>query len=392
MNFKGLADESEIIALLSDLVSIESVNPAYKGGRRGEVAVGEYVARYLRGLNLEPIIQPALPGRSNVLGRLNGTRDTVLIFEAHMDTVTLEPMADALTPKIRDGRMYGRGSCDDKASLTAMMYAMKLLQAHADGDHASFLLAATIDEELAYTGVTALIESRPNASAAVVGEPTSLVPVITHKGVERFRIRTCGRAAHTARLHEGNNAIYQMVEVIRTLREKIEPRLPARSLPRVGAPTICISTIHGGLQVNMVPDECVIEIDRRTVPGETPEGVLAEIDAALDELRRREPSFLIEREPSTVSDYALDTPPASAIAQAALTASRAFGRDNAFGGAAYGSDASKLSEVGHIPSIVLGPGDILQAHSGDEWVEIAQVVQAAELYAQIAVEFGRNPK
>lgn len=388
MNFKGLAVESEIVALLSDLVAIESVNPAYIGGGRGEVGVAEYVAQYLRALEIEPTFQAALPGRSNVLGELRRSRDATLIFEAHMDTVTLDLMPDALKPRVRDGRLYGRGACDDKASLAAMLYAMNLLQAHAGGDHASFLLAATVDEELAYSGVLALVESKPRANAAVVGEPTSLVPVIAHKGVERFKIRTLGRAAHTARLEQGNNAIYQMVEVVRTLREKIEPRLPARAVPRVGAPTICVSTIHGGLQVNIVPDECVIEIDRRTVPGESPAAVLAEIDAALDQVRFREPTFQIVREPCTVSDFALDTPPGSAIAQAALTACRALGINTSFGGVSYGSDASKLSELGHIPSIVLGPGDILQAHTSDEWVEISQVVRAAELYAQIAVEFG----
>lgn len=392
MNYKDLAPQDEIVALLSDLVAIESVNPAYKGGQRGEVAVGEYIAAYLRKLDITPQFQEALPWRSNVVGELRGTRDKTLILEAHMDTVTLEPMPDALTPHVRDGRMYGRGACDDKASIAAMLYALKLLQEHGNGDHATVLFAATVDEEVAYGGVLALVQAQlqapSRANGAVVGEPTRLVPVIGHKGVERFVIRTRGRAAHTSRLQEGNNAIYQMVEVIRALRETVEPRFPARYIPRVGAPTMCISTIHGGLQVNMVPDECVIEIDRRTVPGEMPAQVLAEIDAVLDEVRRREPTFQIEREPAAVSDFALDTPPGSSIAQAAKRACAALDLPSEFGGAPYGTDASKLAEVAHIPSIVLGPGDILQAHTNDEWVEIKQVVQAAEIYAQMAVEFG----
>ena len=105
MNIKSLARENEIVQLLSDLVAIESVNPAYRGGQRGEVAVGEYVAAYLRQLGIEPEFQAALPGRPNVLGQLRGAREAALIFEAHMDTVTLDPMPDALTPKIRDGRL-----------------------------------------------------------------------------------------------------------------------------------------------------------------------------------------------------------------------------------------------------------------------------------------------
>lgn len=384
---KGLGNESEIVRLLSDLVAIESVNPALKGGERGEVALGEYVAGYLRRLGIEPEFQPALPGRPNVLGHLRGQGDATLIFEAHMDTVTLEPMPDALTPKIRTGRLYGRGACDNKASLAAMLYALKLVQEHAGGQHANILLAATVDEEVAFHGVLALVQSQPRADGAVVGEPTNLMPIIAHKGVVRFVIRTLGRAAHTSKPHEGNNAIYQMIEVIRTLREQIEPRLAARVHPLVGAPTICVSVIRGGLQVNIVPPVCEIEVDRRTVPGETHTQVLAEVDAVLDELRRREPTFCIERDAPFVADWPLDTPPDSAIARAALAACGAIRGATELGAVPFGTDASKLSALAHIPSIVLGPGDIAQAHTADEWVEIAQVVQAAEIYAQIAVEF-----
>jgi acetylornithine deacetylase/succinyl-diaminopimelate desuccinylase-like protein len=307
-----------------------------------------------------------------------------------MDTVTLEPMPDALVPKIRDGRLYGRGACDDKASLAAMLYALKLLQEHGAGQHADILLVATIDEEVGGGGVYKLVESKLQANAAIVGEPTNLVPIYAHKGVVRFRIRTRGQAVHTSRLEEGNNAIYQMVEVIRTLHETLEPRLLARALPRIGAPTICVSTIHGGLQVNIVPDECVIEVDRRTVPGETSAQVLAEIDAVLDTLRQREPSFRIERLEPDLIDPALDTPRGAKIVQAARAACEMIRGETEVGVVPYGSDASKLSELAHIPSIVLGPGDIAQAHTADEWVEIDQVVQAAEIYAQLAMEFVRG--
>lgn len=383
-SFKGLAREPELVTLLSELVAIESVNPALVGGQRGEVAVAAYVADYLRQLDIEPHFQPVLPGRANVLGRLRGRHSMSLILEAHMDTVTLEPMPDALTPRIKDGRLYGRGACDDKASLAAMLYALKLLREHADGAHADVLLAATVDEEVAYRGVLALVESAPQAQGAVVGEPTELQPIVAHKGCDRFLIRTIGRAAHTSRLEEGNNAIYQMVEVVRALREQVEARLPEHAHPVAGAPTICVSVIHGGLQVNMVPAECVIEIDRRTVPGEKHADVLAEVDAVLDDLRRREPSFIIVREPPTVSDFPLYTPPTSPIAQVALAACRAVRGTAELGAVPFGTDASKLAELAHIPSIVLGPGDIAQAHTADEWVELAQVAQAAEIYAEIA--------
>ncbi len=384
--FKGLAQQAELVKLLGDLISIESVNPSLKGGQRGEAALAEYVTGYLARLGLAVESQPVLPGRANVLGRLSGKGKSSLIFEAHMDTVTLEPMPEALVPRIDDGRVYGRGSCDTKGSLAAMLYALKLLKEHAAGDHANVLLAATVDEEVAFRGVLALVESKPGATAAVVGEPTGLVPVIAHKGVVRWRIRTRGRAAHTSQPEQGNNAIYQMVEVIRALREKIEPRLAERAHPFAGAPSMCVSVIHGGLQINIVPPECVIEIDRRTVPGETHEEVLGAVDRVLDEIRQREPTFVVEREAPMVADWPLYTEPDSPIAQAAANACRSICGWAELGAAAYGTDASKLSELGHIPSLVLGPGDIAQAHTDEEWVSITQVVQAAEIYAQIAVE------
>jgi len=389
VNLKGLAHQGEVVQLLTDLVSIESVNPGLIGGQRGEAALAEYVTAYLARLGLAVESQPVLPGRANVLGYLPGQNAARIIFEAHMDTVTLEPMPDALIPRLNGGRLYGRGACDTKGSLAGMLYALKLLKEHTAGRHASVLMAATVDEEVAFRGVLALVESKPDAHAAIVGEPTSLIPVIAHKGVVRWRIRTRGRAAHTSKAHEGNNAIYQMIEVIRRLREQLEPRLATRTHPLAGAPSLCVSVIHGGLQVNIVPNECVIEIDRRTVPGETHVQVLAEVDQVLDEIRRREPTFVIEREAPTVADWPLDTPAGSAIARAGLAACRAIRGSAELGAVPYGSDASKLSVLGHIPAIVLGPGDIAQAHTADEWAPVAEVVQAAEIYAQAAVELGR---
>jgi acetylornithine deacetylase len=389
IDFKGRAPENEITGLLSDLVAIESVNPALKGGQRGESAVADYVAQYLRRLGIAAEFQTVMAGRANVLGRMPGSSASGLILEAHMDTVTLEPMPEALTPVLRGGRLYGRGACDTKSSLAAMLYALKLLQEHAGGRHVSVLLAATVDEEVAYRGVLALVNSHPPATAAIVGEPTGLMPVIAHKGVVRFRIRTRGTAAHSSRPAEGNNAIYQMVEVIGSLRASLEPQLAQRAHRLTGAPTLCVSVIHGGLQVNMVPPECVIEIDRRTVPGETHAQVLAEVDAVLDAVRLRDPAYAIDREEPTIADYALETAPDSAIARAALAACRAIRGAGELGAVPYGSDASKLSELGRIPSIVLGPGDIAQAHTADEWVSIDEVARAAEIYAQIAVELTR---
>ena len=194
------------------------------------------------------------------------------------------------------GRVYGRGACDTKGSLAAMLYAFKMLSQRPEWLSCNPIFMASVDEEVKAQGIRAYAQTQPKLDGAVVGEPTNLVPVIVHKGCVRWRVRTIGKAAHTSRPHEGNNAIYQMVEFINQLRSQIEKELPLKAHPMAGAPTLTVGVIHGGIQVNIVPDSCTIEIDRRTVPGEDPEHILAEADALMARVEQENPGFHIVRE------------------------------------------------------------------------------------------------
>ncbi|HEV2123465.1 MAG TPA: M20/M25/M40 family metallo-hydrolase, partial [Chloroflexota bacterium] len=210
-----------------------------------------------------------------------------------------------------------------------------------------------------------------------------LQPVIAHKGAVRWRIRTAGKAAHTSRPENGNNAIYQMVEVIDALREHLEPRLALETHPLLTPPTLTVGRIEGGLGVNIVPDACSIEIDRRTLPREDPEAILREVDAVLAQLMARHPEITAVREAPFLSERGLETSPDEpfvGLVQSACSAITGGLAEPA--GVPYGTDATHLSPLG-IPTIVLGPGDISQAHSADEWVEVRQVEQAADLYLRI---------
>ncbi len=381
------------VRLLADLVALESVNPAYPGGARGETGVAAYVEDYCHLLGLEVWRQPVLPGRENVVAELRvpGARHT-LLFEAHMDTVSLDGIGErGLQPQVRDGRLYGRGACDAKGALAAMLAALRTLIDRRDALAVNVVLAATVDEEYRYRGILAFIEQFIDAGrrvdAAVVGEPTQLALVVAHKGCVRTRITTIGRAAHSSRPEEGINAIEAMVELIAAL-SRHRRHLAQRRHPLAGSPTLSIGRIWGGTAVNIVPERCTIELDRRLIPGETAESALAELDAVLGEVRVGSPAVVIEREPPFVADWALDTPPDAAIVQAAAAACRALGRPDQPAGVAYGSDASKLWALRAIPSIVLGPGSIAQAHTTDEFVPLDQFVGAAELYVQTAVRLG----
>lgn len=374
--------------ILRDLVRIESVNPFYPGGERGEVAMTAYLADFFDRLGLAPERREVLPGRENVWAQLDaGDPVGTLLLEAHMDTVTLEPVGAAmLDPQIRDGRMTGRGSCDTKASLAAMLCALESLVPRQRELKANLVVLGSVDEEYLMRGIVAFAADGPKIDAAVVGEPTSLNVVRAHKGLVRWTIETRGRSAHTSRPEVGDNAIYQMVELVAELRAAIEPRLAERSHPLLGRPTFTVSTIRGGLGVNIVPDQCAIAVDRRTLPSERPDDVIAELQAIAEQLRRERPHLKIEIGEPFANIAGLDTPEDHPFVRLATRVASAHGGGATPVGVPYGTNAPGLAERG-VPTVVLGPGDIAQAHSEDEWVELDQVERAAELYAQLALDF-----
>jgi acetylornithine deacetylase/succinyl-diaminopimelate desuccinylase-like protein len=379
----------QLIPLLSDLVALESVNPAYPGGSGGEAAVADYVEAYCRRLGLVVTRQPVLPGRDNILAELRvaGAQQT-LLFEAHMDTVAVGPKGPAaLLPELRDGRLYGRGSCDTKGSLAAMLLALEALLAEKASLRINVLLLASVDEEHGFRGVTAFLGNQYPISAAVVGEPTELRIVVAHKGCLRWRLTTAGRAAHSSRPEEGDNAIDQMADVLQALRS-YQARLRGRRHPLVGTPTMSVGRIWGGTGVNIVPERCTIEIDRRLIPGEEPQGALAEVDAFLATCVADNPTLKVTREDPFIVDWPLETPGDAAVVGAGRAACADLQLPAEPIGVPYGTDASKLWALGGIPSLVLGPGSITQAHTAEEYVSLAEVATASELYQRLALHLG----
>ncbi len=378
--------DDRVVELLREMVRIESVNLAYPGGV-GEAAMADYVETWARAAGFRVERQVLDTGQTNVLVTLDVPNAAgTLLYEAHMDTVALAPMERALDAEVRDGRVYGRGACDTKGSMAAMMVAMERLAARRDELAVNVALVAVVDEEHAFTGVLRYIASDAEATAAVVGEPTDLRLVIAHKGCVRGEVRTTGKAAHSAKPHLGVNAIDAMADVLVGLRELPET-LARQSHPLLGSPTFSVGLIEGGTGVNVVPASCAITYDRRVLPHERHDDALAELDAALDRVRARRKDATIERPaPYLVSD-ALDTEPDAPLVRAASSACEAAGVDPDPIGVPYGTDASKLQTRRGIPAVVLGPGSIGQAHGADEFVPIDELHLAAEIYAGIALRF-----
>jgi len=378
----------EVVRLLSEMVSIESVNPQFPGGDRGEVAMGDFLAERCSRLGLEVRRQAVLPGRANVLAELKvpGASRT-LLFDSHLDTVSLDQMGQGgLQPRVRGDTLTGRGSCDTKASLAAMLLALERLITNPTGLRCNVLLLGTVDEEHLMRGAQAFAHSGIRVDGAIVGEPTQLQVVVAHKGFARWRVHTVGRAAHSSNPQVGNNAIYQMASLIATLRANYEPLLGQHQHPLVGTATWSIGQISGGAAVNIVPEYCSIDIDRRLVPGETSESALAEFDAVVAAARERQPGLVVERDVPFGAVLGIDTSPSAPVVQALAQATASVRGDAKLVGVPYGTNASKFVETG-IACVVFGPGDVRQAHTADEFVPIDQVISAAQIYEAAARSF-----
>lgn len=386
-----------VIDTLADLVRINSVNPNYGGGVP-ELAMAEYIERYFAERGIETWRQQVYPDRPNVIARVpGGDSSRRIVFEAHMDTVSVSGMTiDPWTAEIRDGKMYGRGCCDTKGGMAAMMHAAASLVADGITPPCDVIFAATIDEEYSYRGVVAYCAAMNSdgvpltADAAIIAEPTLLQPVIASKGLVRWKIETIGKSAHSAKPHLGINAIEQMARVITSLQQDTE-ELSQQQHPLLGCATCNVGVVRGGVQINFVPDRCEIEIDRRMLPGETVENVLAHYQSLLNELQHCDPQLNAVMHPAMLTDIPLETDSNTPAVQTMQRVLAGLGLDDTPIGVPFCSDASKFGALG-IPSMILGPGSIDQAHAAVEFIEIAQVERAVDVYRNFMVTFQSNSR
>jgi acetylornithine deacetylase/succinyl-diaminopimelate desuccinylase family protein len=387
MDLKRILDTESLFATLADLVAINSVNPAYPGGP-GEGAMAKYVAEYCRRYSLPCEFQTVFEGRPNVIARLDGEPGGPrLVLEAHTDTASELGMSRSPFEPVRHGnRLYGRGSCDTKAGLAAMMHALRILRKAGVRPRASVVLVAAADEEHSFRGVVKFVETGVKADGAIVAEPTGMETIVASKGCLRWQIHTRGRAAHSSKPQIGINAITKMTKIISAMEANFPALFAQRKHALVGSPTVNVGIIRGGLQVNQVPDSCTIDIDRRLIPGETKAAVWKEFESLIGDLREHDPELVVEMDAPLLEDYPLETAASEHIVELVSKIVQELTGRHGVGGVPYGSDASKLAQAG-IPSIILGPGNIDQAHAADEWVELDQVILAAETYARVIMEF-----
>jgi len=382
-----MTTNQEVIDLLCELIALPSVNPDHRRDLTetpyGEQRVANYVQRYFGPFGLTIERQRALPGRENVLVHVPGKDSSALpiLLQAHMDTVDVQGMDDPFTPRVTGDRVYGRGACDTKGSLAVMMTAVKQLLEEDVSLPRGCVLVAGADEEFAMTGSTILAESGMRFAGAIVGEPTSLDVVPATNGQMYFKIKVRGKAAHTAIPQNGINAIYLMNDVITVLRRRVDSEYRWRRHSLCGQPQLTVSLINGGTSEHVVPDACEISLDRRIIPGETGDEALEEIKTWLaDDLdsstyERVEVELLFKNVPP------VDTPLDHPVVRGLRSAVESVLGEAKIVGVPYNTDASNLSEGG-TPCVVFGPGDIAQAHSRVEYVEIEQLTAAVAILKQ----------
>ena len=376
---------TSIAQLLGDLVALPSVNPmgrSLEGPQIGEHQVTAYLEQVFCQLSVPFERQRAAAGRENIVARYE-TPDAprTLLLEAHQDTVPTDHMTiDPFGARIENGRLYGRGACDVKGGMAAMLAAFARIVRDQPRGAANLVLACTVDEEYGSLGVRKLVHDGLRAHGAVVAEPTNLAIVNAHKGVARWSLTAQGRACHSSTPQRGVNAIYRMAGLLVAIEQYAEWLRTSPGDPLLGPPTLSVGRIDGGISVNTVPDSCRIEIDRRLVPGEESETALREFIAYLKKGAGEVPFECSQR--------SLAMPALSAEGSAELVAlgssHRRRRRAHQVTAVPYATDASTIASAG-IPTIVFGPGDLSQAHTADEWISIDEVEQASEILYRFAL-------
>lgn len=375
----------ELDQLLSDLVAINSINPDLVPGSPGEAEIAGYIARWLERAGLEVQLIESASGRPNVVGIAPGTGGgKTLLLNGHMDTVGAAGMPDAHQPRVdrEAGRLYGRGAYDMKGGLAAAMFAVA--QAQKQRLRGDVIFTGVIDEEYASLGTQDLAK-RFHADGAIVAEFTELQLILAHRGFVWLEVEAIGKAAHGSRPDLGVDAIVKMGKIL-TEMEKLDQQLRSNPThPLLGSGSLHASLIQGGQELSSYPERCLLSLERRTLPSETPESVEAEILQIVRDLQRSDPAFhaLVRR---GIDRSPLETREDEDIVQSLQAASaEVLKRPLQISGVQFWTDAALLSAAG-IPSVLFGPSGS-GAHAIEEWVDLASVKTCAEIYLATAIRF-----
>jgi acetylornithine deacetylase len=375
------------IALTEALVAIDSRNPGLVADGPGESAVAHRLADILSGWGFAVSLDDVAPGRPNVIARIGPTGRSPLMLNGHLDVVGTDGMTHApFEPTRLNGRLYGRGSNDMKGGVAAMCVAAA--RAAARGALASeMIITAVCDEEYRSIGTAALIAHNVRATGAIVTEPTRLAICPAHKGFAWFDVTVHGRAAHGSCPDVGVDAIAHAGLLLSAMMRYERDVLHTRTHELLGHASMHASMISGGTGWSTYPDKCHLQLERRTVPGESAQQVHNELDALCASIAQTHPSFSAQITTHTVqppNDVAVDAPIVHHIARAL----DAQGHTARIDGLSCWTDAALLTAAG-IPAVCFGPGDITRAHAAEEWIDEAELQIAADVLEAVCASWGK---
>jgi acetylornithine deacetylase/succinyl-diaminopimelate desuccinylase family protein len=386
MDLNRFMQKKELIDLTTRLIQIPTENPP--GNEKKAFLFLKPILSKM-GFDVKILLSPK--GRWNIIAEKRwGKGGRRLIFNGHLDVVPAGHLAQWKYPpfqgKIEKGRIYGRGASDMKSGIASFLHAISMIdRSNIHLDQGAVILHLVSDEEShGHQGMDFLTHKKMiRGNAAIVGEPTDLDPVIGQKGALWFRISTIGKPAHGSRPHLGINAIEKMKKVINQLNSiSLE-----KEHPLLGKPTFNIGTIQGGTKINIVPERCEIEVDRRMLPSEKKEGVLREIKESLDSLQLQDPSFQYQIEEIDFAEPSEIDPEDEIVKISVEAIGEVRGERPKIKGFSGFTDARFYIEQCRIPTLILGPGGVDQSHTTNESVEVDALVQAAQIYGLIIFKF-----
>lgn len=373
-----MVSEKRLLELLKSLIRVQSVNPDLVLGGSGEERIAGYIGSYMESMGLSVRYQEVAPGRLNAIGVLKGTGGgRSLMLNGHIDTVGIEDMIiDPLDPVLEGNRLYGRGSYDMKGGVAAMIEAVHALVDSGRRLKGDLVVACVCDEEYASMGTQAVVREYVT-DAAIVAEPTANRVCVAHKGFAWVKVEVTGKAAHGSLPSEGVDAITGAGKFLSRLDLYAGETLAAKKHPLLGSPSVHASLIEGGSNLSTYPARCVVQLERRTVPGEDRETVEKEMEMIIEAVKEEDPTFqasarvFFDRPPFEVPTQ---EPVVQAVGQAVR---EILGREVEYAGSHPWLDSAILAGAG-ISTVIIGP-DGYGAHGAVEYVDFPSVVDTAKV-------------
>lgn len=365
---------------LTEMIQIPSINPFDEEATElnSEAALADYLLAKFEALGLEVGQHEVAPFRQNIWGKLRGKGNKPsLALIAHTDTVGVEGYDDAFSGQLIDGNVYGRGSCDMKAAFAAFLEVIEVIKKSGVEPEGDVYIIGVADEEYHMIGSKAYPEHGPKVDFGIVGEPTELQICPAHRGQYGFKIAALGKSVHSGQKHLGHNAIYDIVPVLTMLQEFDKDLQAGIVHPLCGTSTCSANVIHGGTVIPIVPERCEVEIDIRQIPGATADSLKQDLEQRLEKLMEENPTARYEIVAQTwdipAHEVASDSPIIKTLAK---HYELLFSKEAPIVAFPAATDAPNMG----FPSVICGPGNLNQAHTTNEFVNLEQVVDAAKLY------------